>query len=92
MSFVIKNIHLSIKRSIFPRIRKKIIRKDARPKKVVLFPEIGRVIFLITYPPAQVKCVSEYICFVSKEQTHTNRKNYTSKFIHTILRFLPSKN
>ena len=50
-----------------------------RPKKkVVLFPEIGRVkIFLITYPPQWVKCVWEYIVFVSKK-TRTQAKKFPS--------------
>ena len=51
-----------------------------RPKKVVLFPEIGRVNFFFYHLPAHiVEIVSKYIFFVSKKKEkkkhrHTNRQ------------------
>ena len=51
-----------------------------RPKKLVLFPEIGRVkIFL-----------SPTLYFLFQKNKH-KQKNSTNKFIGTNLRFIPSK-
>ena len=56
---------------------KKILIRPKKKKKVVLFPEIGQVkFFLITYPPEWVKCVREYIVFVSKK-TRTQAKKFS---------------
>ena len=58
--------------------RNKNILIRPKKKKVILFPEIGRVkIFLITYPPEWVKFVWEYIVFVSKK-TRTQAKKFPS--------------
>ena len=99
MSFVIKNIHLSIKRSIFPRIRKKIVRKGARPQKSSFVPG-NRPGDFFNHLSARISqmCIIIYMfCFKrththTHTHTHTNRKNYISKFIHTILRLFPLKN
>ena len=44
-----------------------------RQKKVVLFPEIGRVKFFCHLPARMVGCVSEYI-FIFCFKKHTNKK------------------
>ena len=58
-----------------------------RPKKVVLFPEIGWVKnFLAPIRPHEWN-VYENIYFLFQKNTHTNKKISTSKFIRTNLRF-----
>ena len=48
-----------------------------RPKKVVLFPEIGR---MKNYSLARiVKCVSEYMFLISKKQTKKEKKYKNTK-------------
>ena len=46
------------------------------PKKIVLFPKIGRVKFFCYSPARIVGCVSEYIFFVLK---NTNKKQKKKK-------------
>ena len=62
-----------------------------RPKKVVLFPEIGRVkYFLLPTVRISQMCMRIYIfCF---KKTNTNKKISTSKFIRTNLHFSLSIN
>ena len=59
-------------------------------KKLVLFPEIGRVkIFLSSTRPQSRVCMRIYIfCF----KKHTNKKISPTKFIRTNLHFFPSNN
>ena len=47
------------------------------PKKVILFPEIGRVKFFLSLTRPQVECVSEYIFLISK--TNKQAKKNTKK-------------
>ena len=47
-------------------------RRNLGPKKLVLFPDIGRVIFF-SFTRPQVKCVSEYIFLISKKQTNKQK-------------------
>ena len=48
-------------------------RRNLGPKKLVLFPDIGRVIFFFSLTRPQVKCVSEYIFLISKKQTNKQK-------------------
>ena len=43
-----------------------------RPKKLVLFPEIGRVKFFFYSSASIVECVSEYISLISKKRRKEN--------------------
>ena len=65
---------------------------NIRPKKkIVLFPEIGRVkIFLSPTRPYKSN-VYENIYFFFKKNTHTNKKISTNKFIATNLRLFAFK-
>ena len=45
-----------------------------RPKKVVLFPEIGRMKFFYRSPVRIVECTSEYTFLVSKNNEQTSKK------------------
>ena len=45
-----------------------------KKKKIVLFPEVGRVEIFFTYPHTLVECVLEYIFFVSKKHTKKQKK------------------
>ena len=51
---------------------------ETKAKKVVLFPEIGRVNFFYHLPTRIVKIVSEYIFFFSKNKKK-NTETYTNK-------------
>ena len=51
-----------------------------RPKKVVLYPEIGRVKFFYHSPARMVKCISKYIFKKNKKQ---KRKKKTKKANNT---------
>ena len=63
-----------------------------RPKKVVLFPEIGRVKFFLSFTRLRKSSVYENI-YILFQKTHTQTKKIpTSKFIRTNLRFFPSNN
>ena len=53
-------------------------RRNLGPKKLVLFPDIGRVIFFSLTRP-QVKCVSEYIFLISKKQTIKKTRKHKRK-------------
>ena len=54
-----------------------------RPKKVVLFPEIGRMKFFYRSPVRIVECTSEYTFLVSKKnktQTKEAKRNFLVSF------------
>ena len=44
-------------------------------KKVVLFPEIGRVKFFLSFTRLQMSNVYENIYILFQKYTHTNKKN-----------------
>ena len=48
-------------------------------KKVVLFPEIGRVKFYLHLRDRIVKCVSKYIFFVSNKKKHAHKNAKETK-------------
>ena len=50
-----------------------------RPKKVLLFPEIGRLKNFYHLPARIVESVSEYIFFVSNKKTFTDTKTKETK-------------
>ena len=51
---------------------------NVRPKKLVLFPEVGQVKFFHHSPARIVECVSEYIFLISKNK-QTSIKNKDTK-------------
>ena len=60
-----------------PSLNEKSGKTSVKPKKVDLFPEIGRVkkILLLTRPHSRM-CVSEYIFLIKKnKQTNSKTKN-----------------
>ena len=58
-------------------------------KEVILFPEIGRVIFFLSPTRQDKSNVYENICFLF-QKTHTKKKKISaSKFSRTNLRFFP---
>ena len=64
---------------------------SSRPKKVVLFLEIGRVKKCLSPTLLRKSNVYENIIF-SFKKTLTNKKSSTSRFIRMNLRFFPSNN
>ena len=63
-----------------------IVERKVRPKKVILFPEIGLVkFFLSPTRPHKSNVYNTYFLFQENTQT---KKNSTSKFIRTNLHFV----
>ena len=55
--------------------------KTHKPKKVVLFQEIGRVKKIFHSPARIVECVSEYIFLISKNKKKTKKSTKKAKEI-----------